>query len=110
MQDMKSRYGKQVMISECGMRADQPTTCRSFVQDLIAKTQSVGGLGVFYWEPQVYNGWKGYGLGAWQDNGRPSVALDAFISGSSSSSSSYVWVLGMHFRPARSRYVDSKCS
>lgn len=79
MQDMRSRYGKDVMICEIGMRQDEPEVTKSFVEDMIAKTQSAGGLGVFYWEPQIYNGWKSYGKGAWQEDGRPSIALDAFI-------------------------------
>jgi arabinogalactan endo-1,4-beta-galactosidase len=37
------------------------------------------GLGVFYWEPQSYNSWKGYKLGAFDDTGKPTVAMDAFI-------------------------------
>ena len=79
MQDMKSRYGKEVMICEIGMRQDEPETTRDFIADMIAKTRSANGLGVFYWEPQVYDGWKGYGKGAWQENGQPSVAMDAFL-------------------------------
>lgn len=85
MNDMKSRYGKDVMIVEVGMRADYPWTCNSFISDIISKTRSAGGLGVLYWEPQVYNGWKGYGLGAWQENGRPSVALEAFLENTANS-------------------------
>jgi hypothetical protein len=38
------------------------------------------GLGVFYWEPQCHNSWQGYGKGAFGTNGRPTVALDAFLS------------------------------
>lgn len=79
MQDMKSRYGKNVMICEIGMRQDEPQATKDFVADMIAKTRSVNGLGVFYWEPQVYNGWKSYGKGAWQENGQPSIAMDAFL-------------------------------
>ena len=52
------------------------------IQDLISKTKSVNqkkGLGVFYWEPQSYNSWKGYKLGAFDDTGKPTVAMDAFM-------------------------------
>jgi arabinogalactan endo-1,4-beta-galactosidase len=80
MNDMRSRYGKSVMIVEAGMAADQPTSSRAFLQDLIAKTRSAGGLGVLYWEPEAFN-WQGYTKGAWSTNGRPTVALDAFIDG-----------------------------
>jgi arabinogalactan endo-1,4-beta-galactosidase len=79
MQDMVSRYGKQVMICEVGMEEDAPTTTEAFLKDIIAKTKSVsGGLGVFYWEPECYNNWQGYGLGAFGSNGEPTAALSAF--------------------------------
>ena len=86
MQDLKSRYGKEVMICEIGMRQDEPQSTKDFIADMISKTRAVNGLGVFYWEPQVYNGWKGYGKGAWQENGRPSIALDAFLESDSNGS------------------------
>jgi len=49
--------------------------------DIITKTKSVTGgkgLGVFYWEPQSYGNWKGYTLGAFDNSGKPTVAMDAF--------------------------------
>lgn len=81
MNDMVSRYGSEVMICEIGMSWDQAITCNSFISDLIAKVKSVSnnkGLGVFYWEPESYNGWNGYTLGAFDASGKPTVALDAF--------------------------------
>lgn len=80
MRDMRSRYGKDVMLVEVGMSWDQATASRSFIADIISKTRSAGGLGVLYWEPQAYN-WMGYTKGAWNTNGRPTVALDAFLEG-----------------------------
>ena len=82
MVDMRSRYGKEVMICEIGMRQDEPQATKDFIADMLNKTRNANGLGVFYWEPQVYNGWKSYGKGAWSENGRPSIAMDAFIEGS----------------------------
>ena len=35
---------------------------------------------MLYWEPQAFN-WQGYTKGAWNTNGRPTIALDAFIEG-----------------------------
>ena len=81
MNDMVSRYGKQVMIVECGMSWDSPTICKSFLSDLIAKTKTVTnnkGLGVFYWEPEAYGQWNNYTLGAFDNTGKPTVALNAF--------------------------------
>ena len=79
MQTMVSRYGKQVMICEAGFPVDDPTDAETFLKDIIAKTKSVsGGLGVFYWEPECYNSWQGYGSGAFGSNGEPTAALSAF--------------------------------
>jgi len=81
MNDMVSRYGTPVMVVECGMSWDSPATCKSFLSDLMTKVKSVSGkkgLGVFYWEPQSYGNWQGYSLGAFDNSGKPTVALDAF--------------------------------
>lgn len=81
MNDMVSRYNKDVMIVEVGMNWDQPAACKSFITDLISKVKSVPnnrGLGVLYWEPECYNNWQGYSKGAFDNSGKPSAALDAF--------------------------------
>ena len=81
MNDMVSRYSKEVMIVECGMSWDSPTVCKSFLTDLIAKTKTVTngkGLGVFYWEPESYGNWNNYTLGAFDNAGKPTAAMDAF--------------------------------
>jgi arabinogalactan endo-1,4-beta-galactosidase len=81
MNDMVSRYGSEVMICEVGMSWDQAAICKSFLADLITKVKSVSsnkGLGVFYWEPESYNSWNSYTLGAFDSSGKPTVALDAF--------------------------------
>lgn len=87
MNDMVSRYGKDVMVVEVGMDVSAASACKSSLTDIINKTKSVSGgrgLGVLYWEPQAYNSWQGYNLGAFGSNGRPTVALDAFANTSSS--------------------------
>ncbi len=81
MNDMVARYGTEVMIVECGMSWDSPGASKSFLTDLIAKTRSVTGkkgLGVLYWEPEAYGQWQKYTLGAFDNSGKPTVALDAF--------------------------------
>jgi arabinogalactan endo-1,4-beta-galactosidase len=81
MNDMVSRYGKEVILCEVGMSWDSPNICKSFLTDLIQKTKSVTGnkgLGVFYWEPESYAQWSGYTLGAFDNKGKPTIALDAF--------------------------------
>lgn len=81
MNDMVSRYGKEVMVVEVGMPWDQPVAAGAFLADLVAKVKSVTdkkGLGVVYWEPEAYNNWQGYTLGAFDNSGKPTTALDAF--------------------------------
>lgn len=81
MNDMISRYGSEVMLCEVGMPWDNAESCKAFLTDLIGKTRNVANnkcLGVFYWEPEAYGGWKSYTRGAFDHNGRPTVALNAF--------------------------------
>lgn len=79
MSDMKSRYGKDVMICEVGMDYTQEVAAKNFISDIVNKTQSIGGLGVFYWEPQAYPNYNaGYRKGAWNSDGRPTLALEGF--------------------------------
>jgi len=83
MNDMVTRYGKEVMIAEVGMASSAAQATKDMLTDLISKVKSVSngkGLGVFYWEPQCYN-WCSYSLGAWNTNGRPTIAMDAFLTG-----------------------------
>jgi len=82
MNDMISRYNKEVMICEVGMPTSETTASKAFISDLITKVKSLPnnkGLGVLYWEPQSYNSWKGYKLGAFDDTGKPTIAMDAFL-------------------------------
>lgn len=81
MNDMVSRYNKDVMVVEVGMSWDQAAICQYFLGDLISKVKSVNGgrgLGVFYWEPESFNNWNSYSLGAFDNSGKPTIALDAF--------------------------------
>lgn len=81
MNDLVTRYGKEVMVVEVGMPWDSPNESKLFLDDLIKKTRSVTGekgMGVLYWEPQAYGNWKGYSLGAFDNSGKPTIALGAF--------------------------------
>ena len=81
MNDMVARYNKDVMVVEIGMSWTDATASNSFIADIITKVKSVNnnkGRGVFYWEPESFNSWKGYTLGAFDNNGKPTTALDAF--------------------------------
>lgn len=79
MLDMKSRYGVDVMLVEVGFPSNKPTIAHQFLTYVIEKTKQAYGLGVFYWEPIAHNNWKGYSKGAWDADGSPSVAMDAFL-------------------------------
>lgn len=81
MKDMIERYDTEVIVSEVGMPWDQAEACYNFLSDLITQSQAIENekcLGVFYWEPQAYNSWKEYTLGAFDSSGQPTKALDAF--------------------------------
>jgi arabinogalactan endo-1,4-beta-galactosidase len=81
MNDMIARYGSEVMICEVGMSWDEAVTAKLFLTDLVTRAKAVAHnkcLGVFYWEPEAYNNWKGYSLGAFDAGGKPTVAMEAF--------------------------------
>lgn len=81
IQDMIDRYNSEVMICEVGMSWDEEDAAAAFLTDLIQKARQFPAdkvLGVFYWEPLSYAGWNGYTLGAMDDSGRPTKALEAF--------------------------------
>lgn len=84
LNDMVSRYDKDVMITEIGVPWDL-SNAKEIVSDMIGKLEQVTdgrSAGIFYWEPQAQN-YAGYTLGAWDPNtAQPTEALDAFISGS----------------------------
>ncbi|MGK9251005.1 arabinogalactan endo-1,4-beta-galactosidase [Paenibacillus humicus] len=81
--DMISRYGKSVIISEIGLEYNQPAAAKSFIADIKTKVRNIAGgkgLGVFYWEPEATPGYNsGYNKGAWQADGKPTVALEGFL-------------------------------
>lgn len=81
MNSLVAQYNTPVMVVEVGFPENNPTASYNFLADIILKTKSVSqnqGLGVLYWEPESYNGWQGYGLGAFDDSGKPTAALNAF--------------------------------
>lgn len=82
LQDMVTRYNKPVMIVEVGGDYWQVQNSKDLLIATIGAAKDVPNnqcLGVFYWEPQGAKPWSGYQLNCWQDNGRPSPALDAFL-------------------------------
>jgi arabinogalactan endo-1,4-beta-galactosidase len=81
MNAMVARYNTPVMVCEVGMPENEAAACQAFITDLIHKVRAVQGgkgLGVLYWEPESYDNWQGYGLGAFDNTGKPTAAMDAF--------------------------------
>ena len=81
LKDMASRYNKEVMVVEVGGIDEQVENTYKMLVATIKAVKSVPnnkGLGVIYWEPEGAKSWSGYQLSAWQNDGKPSPALDAF--------------------------------
>lgn len=82
LNDMASRYGKEVMVVEVG---GLDTQVQNTYDMLVATQQRVHevpnnkGLGVFYWEPEGARSWSQYPLSAWGADGKPTKAMDAFL-------------------------------
>ncbi|MFB5265822.1 arabinogalactan endo-beta-1,4-galactanase [Paenibacillus enshidis] len=81
--NMIATYGKPVMITEIGMDYNEPAAAKSFISDMKSKIRGIAGgkgLGVFYWEPEAVPGYNdGYNKGAWQADGKPTIALEGFL-------------------------------
>lgn len=80
MKTLIEKYGKDTMLCEIGMGNAYVSECYTFISQCLEMGKDLGNhyLGVLYWEPQVYNDWNGYRMGAFTSQGRPSDALDAF--------------------------------
>jgi hypothetical protein len=83
MNDMVTRYGKEVMVVEVGGLDTQAPNTYDMLVAVIKKTMDIPngkGLGVIYWEPQGERNWSGgYPLSCWGADGKPTTALDAFL-------------------------------
>lgn len=78
---MASKYGKEVMVVEIGGDYTLVQNTYDIIVAVIAAVKNVPnekGIGVNYWEPEGEKSWSGCQLNAWQSNGKPSLALDAF--------------------------------
>jgi len=85
-----SQWHCPVMIAEVGMFANNPeseTVMADFIQRITAIDSCAG---IFYWEPQVYGGWRpteyyplgwgSYDMGAFTPEGQPSKVLQLLLS------------------------------
>ena len=81
--DVASRYGKEVVVAEvggdCAAAPQNVYDMLVAVQSAVAAVPNNKGLGVFYWEPQGYRSFSGYQLSAWGNDGKPTVAMNAFL-------------------------------
>jgi len=80
--DMASRYGKEVMVVEVGGEDNKAQNTFEMLVEVQKKTLEVPGnkgLGVFYWEPEGARSWSHYSLSAWGGDGKPTIAMDAFL-------------------------------
>ena len=71
-------YSHPVMQVEFGGPENNPSGTETSLEVYINGLNSGGGLGVFYWEPEVYAPFDTYSEGAWQTNGEPTTALEGF--------------------------------
>ena len=81
LNDMAKRYNKEVMVIEVGGEDDKVQNTKELLAATIKAVKNVPknkGIGVLYWEPQGARSWSHYALSAWQADGKPSPALDAF--------------------------------
>ncbi len=81
LNDMVKRYGKEVMIVEIGGEDNKVENTYQLLTTAIKAVKNVPdhkGLGVLYWEPEGARSWSHYNLSAWQADGKPSQALEAF--------------------------------
>ncbi|ALI98029.1 glycoside hydrolase family 53 protein [Rufibacter tibetensis] len=82
LNDMASRYNKEVMVVEVGGEDTKPQNTYDMlvaVQEKVKAVPNGKGLGVIYWEPQGARSWSKYPLSAWGDDGKPTKAMDAFL-------------------------------
>lgn len=86
---LHQQFGVPVMVVETGFYASNETLAKQVMTDFLSQAKAADGCnGVFYWEPEVYGGWRpqyyvslkwnSYDKGAFTAEGRPSAALDAF--------------------------------
>ncbi len=73
-------YNKDVMICEIGTSYITSWDGKRAITNTVirAKNEVPRCKGVFYWEPQCYSAYNGYGMGGFLANGSPAPALDVF--------------------------------
>jgi len=75
MQGFQNQYGKPVMQVETGGPVSNSSETASSLTAFVQGVRNFGGLGVFYWEPEVYSPFDSYGSGAWETTGEPDTTI-----------------------------------
>ena len=89
VQQLISEFHTPVMICEVGMFANDPES-EYVMADFVQRMERIDSCkGIFYWEPQVYGGWRpaeyiplgwgSYDMGAFTPDGRPSKVLQTLL-------------------------------
>lgn len=90
IKSLANTYNCKVMVCEVGVKtqANESTAAQVLSAFLTEAKKIKAFAGVFYWEPQVYGGWKpayystlnwnAYDMGAFTSTGKPSKVMDAF--------------------------------
>lgn len=89
IRSLASTYGVPVYVSEVGVKVATESASAEVLKAFVKGLGDINACkGVFYWEPEVYGGWKpavynslgwnSYDMGAFLADGRPSSIMDAF--------------------------------
>lgn len=90
IQSLANTYKCKVMVCEVGVKTNaNESLAAQILSAFMTEAKKINGCaGVFYWEPQVYGGWKpayyqtlnwnAYDMGAFNSSGKPSKVMDAF--------------------------------
>ena len=80
--EIYNTYGKETMVCEVGMKWTDGATCATFLSGILSACNAdMEGHchGVFYWEPEAYEEWSHYSKAAFDNSGKPTAALYAFM-------------------------------
>ena len=78
MKTLADMYDKDVVLCEIGMPWDSPYASTAIKKMMDGCKETERCLGLFYWEPECYNGWGGYTKGAFDNTGKPTAVMSVF--------------------------------
>ena len=89
IKSLAATYGVPVIVSEVGVKVATESASAAVLKSFMDEVCKIPDCkGVFYWEPEVYGGWKpavysslgwnSYDMGAFTPDGRPSSIMNAF--------------------------------